>query len=31
MNKERISLQQQVGKGYSTFWNFKGDEVILMR
>lgn len=30
MNKERISLQETVGKGYSTFWHFKGDEVILM-
>ena len=30
MNKERISLQEQTGKGYATFWNFKGDEVILM-
>ena len=30
MNKERISLQSQIGKGYATFWNFKGDEVILM-
>lgn len=29
--KERISLQEIVGKGYATFWNFKGDEVILMR
>lgn len=27
--KERISLQQIVGKGYATLWNFKGDEVIL--
>ena len=27
---QRISLQEQVGKGYATFWNFKGDEVILM-
>ena len=30
MTKERISLQEQIGKGYATFWNFKGDEVILM-
>lgn len=30
MNKERISLQEQIGKGYATFWSFKGDEVILM-
>lgn len=30
MNNERISLQEQIGKGYATFWNFKGDEVILM-
>ena len=30
MNKERISLQEQIGKGYATFWKFKGDEVILM-
>ena len=30
MNKERISIQQHIGKGYATFWNFKGDEVILM-
>jgi len=27
--KERISLQEIVGKGYATFWNFKGDEVII--
>ncbi len=30
MNKERISLQEIVGKGYATFWNFKGDEVVIM-
>lgn len=30
MNKEIISLQEQVGKGYATFWNFKGDEAIIM-
>ena len=30
MNKEVISLQEQIGKGYATFWNFKGDEIILM-
>ena len=30
VNKERISLQEIVGKGYATFWNFKGDEVIIM-
>lgn len=30
MSNERISLQEQIGKGYATFWNFKGDEVILM-
>ena len=30
MNKEVIRLQEIVGKGYATFWNFKGDEVILM-
>lgn len=29
-NKEIISLQELVGKGYATFWNFKGDEVIIM-
>ena len=29
MNNERISLQEAVGKGYATFWNFKGDEVII--
>lgn len=29
-NIERISLQEIVGKGYATFWNFKGDEIILM-
>ena len=29
-NIERISLQEIIGKGYATFWNFKGDEVILM-
>lgn len=28
--KEKISLQEQIGKGYATFWNFKGNEVILM-
>lgn len=31
MNKEKISLQEQIGKGYATFWNFKGDEAIVMR
>lgn len=31
MSNERISLQEQIGKGYATFWKFKGDEVILMR
>lgn len=30
MSKQVISLQEQIGKGYATFWNFKGDEVILM-
>ena len=30
MNKERISLQETVGKGYAAFWSFKGDEVIIM-
>lgn len=30
MNKERISLQEQIGKGYATFWNFKGDEIVVM-
>ena len=30
MSNERISLQEQIGKGYATFWNFKGDEVIMM-
>ena len=29
-NKERISLQEIVGKGYATFWKFKGDEAIIM-
>ena len=29
MNNERISLQEVVGKGYATFWNFKGDEIII--
>ena len=29
MNKI-VSLQETVGKGYAEFWNFKGDEVILM-
>ena len=29
MSKERISLQEIVGKGYSIFWNFKGDEIII--
>lgn len=29
-NIEQISLQEQIGKGYATFWNFKGDEVIMM-
>lgn len=24
-----ISLQKLVGKGYSSFWKFKGDEVII--
>lgn len=27
---EKISLQAQIGKGYATFWNFKGDEAIIM-
>lgn len=30
LNKQRISLQEQIGKGYATFWNFKGDEIVLM-
>ena len=30
MNKERISLQKEIGKGYAVFWNFKGDEIVLM-
>ena len=30
VNKERISLQEIVGKGYATFWKFKGDEAIIM-
>ena len=30
MSNERISLQEQIGKGYATFWNFIGDEVIMM-
>ena len=29
MSNERISLQEIVGKGYATFWNFKGDEIII--
>lgn len=29
MSNKRISLQEIVGKGYSTFWNFKGDEIII--
>ena len=29
MSKERISLQEIVGKGYSTFWNSKADEIII--
>jgi len=24
-----LSMQEIVGKGYATFWNFKGDEVIM--
>ena len=28
-NLQIVSLQEIVGKGYATFWNFKGDEVIL--
>lgn len=24
-----LRMQEIVGKGYSTFWNFKGDEVII--
>lgn len=27
---ERINLQDVIGKGYNKFWNFKGDEVIIM-
>ena len=30
MTKERVSLQEQIGKGYATFWNFKGDEIVVM-
>ncbi len=30
MNKERISLQEIVGKGYATLMHFKGDEAIIM-
>ena len=30
MNKEKISLQEIVGKGYATFWNFNGDEIVIM-
>lgn len=29
MNKI-ISLQEVIGKGYKEFWDFKGDEVIMM-
>ncbi len=29
MNKN-ISIQQIVGKGYATLWNFKGNEAIVM-
>lgn len=29
-NTEKISLQEIVGKGYATFWNFKGNEVIII-
>lgn len=27
---EKINLQQIIGIGYNKFWNFKGDEVIIM-
>lgn len=30
VNKERISLQELIGKGYATLWNFKGDEAIII-
>lgn len=30
INIERINLQDVIGKGYNKFWNFKGDEVIIM-
>ncbi len=30
INVERINLQNVIGKGYNKFWNFKGDEVIIM-
>ena len=29
MSMNKLSMQEIVGKGYATFWNFKGDEVIL--
>ena len=29
MSNQIIRMQDIVGKGYATFWNFKGDEVIL--
>lgn len=25
----KLSMQEIIGKGYATFWNFKGDEVIM--
>lgn len=30
MSKQVIRLQEQIGKGYATFWYFKGDEAIIM-
>lgn len=30
MNKEIISLQELIGKGYANFWKFKGDEIVIM-
>lgn len=30
INVEQIDLQSVVGKGYNKFWNFKGDEAIIM-
>lgn len=27
---ENISMQELIGRGYNKFWNFKGDEVVIM-